>query len=131
MAIEQPKFLDNFKKKAEIYASDKTRASILIRKALHKAEKQKNNLIKIWDDLTNLFRLILAWNDGTYTEIPWKTIVLAIAAMIYFVNPFDVIPDFLSGIGYLDDISIIAFVIKSIHQDLDNFLKWERSLRGS
>ena len=66
MAKEQPKFLDNFKKKAEIYASDKTRASFLVRKALQKANEQKNNLIKIWGDLTNLFRLMLPGH-----QLPW------------------------------------------------------------
>lgn len=56
-----------------------------------------------------------------------QTILWAIAAIIYFVNPFDVIPDFIPVVGYVDDSTVIAFVINSIRKDLDDFLKWERS----
>lgn len=72
-----------------------------------------------------LFRLIRAWVKGEY-QVPWRTIVLAIAAIIYLVNPFDAIPDFIPVFGYVDDAAVIAFVINSIRGDLDEFLEWER-----
>ena len=52
---------------------------------------------------------------------------LAIAAILYFVNPFDVIPDFIPGFGYLDDATVIGFVIASIGSDIRKFRRWERS----
>jgi uncharacterized membrane protein YkvA (DUF1232 family) len=46
-------------------------------------------------------------------------------AIIYFVNPFDLIPDFIPVIGYLDDVAVIALAVASIHNDLDDFRAWE------
>jgi uncharacterized membrane protein YkvA (DUF1232 family) len=59
--------------------------------------------------------------------VPWQTIVLAIAAVVYFVNPFDLIPDLIPVIGYLDDATIVGFVIASIGGDIANFRDWEQS----
>ena len=33
------------------------------------------------------------------------------AALAYFVLPFDAVPDFIPGIGYLDDLSTITFTL--------------------
>jgi len=74
-----------------------------------------------------LFRLVRAWATGRYKSVPLKTVILAIASIIYFVNPFDVIPDFLPGIGYLDDAGVIAWTLKSIYDDLLKFKLWEEA----
>ena len=75
-------------------------------------------------------RLARAWVSGDYPETPWKTIVLVIAAIIYFVNPLDLIPDVLLAFGYLDDATVIAWVLRSIKRDMDRFLDWEKT-RGA
>ena len=42
---------------------------------------------------------------------PRKTKAMMMAALAYFVMPFDVVPDFLAGIGYTDDAAVIAAMI--------------------
>jgi len=69
--------------------------------------------------------LLKAWRRGAYPVVPWRTIILGVAALIYFVDPFDLVPDFIPVVGYLDDATVIAFVIESIRRDLDKFLAWE------
>lgn len=51
------------------------------------------------------------------------------AALLYFVNPFDVIPDFIIGIGYLDDVTIISFVFNSLRKDVQHFAEWDKLTR--
>ena len=82
---------------------------------------------KILDDLVVLVRLVKAWVTGKYSKTPWQTLVLVVATILYFVNPFDVIPDFIPVIGYVDDATMIATGIQSIRGDLKDFTRWERS----
>lgn len=114
------------KKIAKDYASDKNKTAHLIDEALEKAKKNKGMLSEIWDDLMALIRLVKAWVQGKYKDVPWETIIWAIVAIIYFVNPFDLIPDFIPFIGYLDDALVIAWVVRSIKKDLDDFKDWEK-----
>ena len=65
--------------------------------------------------LTALIRLTRAYFSKQYIDVPWQTIVLAIAALIYFVSPIDLIPDFIPVVGYLDDVAVISFVA-AFHQ---------------
>jgi uncharacterized membrane protein YkvA (DUF1232 family) len=65
--------------------------------------------------------MIRAYIEGEYREIPWKSMVIILASLIYFVNPFDLIPDFIPGIGFIDDISIILMVFKSVEEDILKF----------
>lgn len=124
-AVKSPAF-QQAKSKAEEYARDPEKAKKLIDEAMKKAKgKNKGPLGEVWRYLTALIRLTRAYFSKQYTDVPWQTIVLAIAALIYFVSPIDLIPDFIPGVGYLDDVAIISFVVASIKADLDNFLEWE------
>jgi uncharacterized membrane protein YkvA (DUF1232 family) len=42
---------------------------------------------------------------------PAKVKATLFAALAYFVMPFDIIPDFLAGIGYTDDAAVIALAV--------------------
>jgi hypothetical protein len=46
---------------------------------------------------------------------------------LYFLTPIDVIPDFIVGMGYLDDAAVIAWVMNTVKSVLNEFLKWEAS----
>lgn len=126
MAESEPIMFGPARKRAEEYATDEKRVSGLLEDAQRKAERNRDRLGEILDSLQSLFRLITAWMRGRYTVVPWRTIVLSIAAILYFANPLDVIPDFLPMFGFLDDAGVLAFVLQSIRKDLDRFLEWER-----
>ena len=124
-AVKSPEF-QQAKNKAEEYARDPEKAKKLIDDAFAKAKgKNKGPLGEVWRYLTAIIRLARAYFNKQYTDVPWQTIVLAIAALIYFVSPLDLIADFIPVVGYLDDAAIIIFVVNSIKADLDNFLEWE------
>ncbi len=44
-------------------------------------------------------------------ETPLSAKILLVAAVAYFLWPFDLIPDFIPIIGYLDDLIIVPFLI--------------------
>jgi uncharacterized membrane protein YkvA (DUF1232 family) len=124
---EIAKVVEKMKSKAEDYARDPKKAKKLLDDAVKKTKSFEINrgpLAEIWSYLTALFRLLRAYIRGDYRDIPWGSIVMVIVAIIYFVSPIDLIPDFLPG-GFIDDAAVIAFVVAQIKVDLDNFLAWE------
>lgn len=94
--------------------------------ALGKAYAQRLVLYKVFEDFLLLFRFVRAWALREYLDVPTRSIFWAIFAIIYFVSPIDLIPDFLPG-GYIDDIFVIAYVVRKIKVDLDKFSEWEKA----
>ena len=95
-------------------------------KGMKKAGKKEGALKAVWEDLMTFFRLLSAWYKGRYKEIPWNAILLIIAAVLYLLMPLDLIPDVIPVAGFVDDVSVIMWVVLQIHDDLENFRKWEK-----
>ncbi len=119
--------LESAKRKAEDYYHNFGKTAKLLDQAVIKAAQHKNRVQEIWDELNMLIRMIGAWVRGEYRNIPAKTIISGLAALIYFVNPFDIIPDFIAGFGFLDDATVILLVFNSIRKDIDTFAEWYSS----
>jgi len=49
---------------------------------------------------------------------PSKVKATLFAALAYFVMPFDVIPDFLAGIGFTDDAAVVALAISLVAKSI-------------
>jgi uncharacterized membrane protein YkvA (DUF1232 family) len=116
--------------KAEEYIRNPDKAKALIQAAWEKTKRKevdKGPLEEVWETLTLLIRLLQAYIRREYTTIPWGSIVMITAAIIYFVTPVDLVPDFIPVAGYVDDAAVIAFVIKQIRRDLEEFAQWEKS----
>lgn len=73
------------------------------------------------------------WN-GSYREVPYWAISAVALALLYVLNPVDVIPDMLLGIGYLDDATVVAFCLKLVQKELEKYQEWAarktKSTRG-
>ncbi|WP_042463241.1 YkvA family protein [Neobacillus dielmonensis] len=122
------KFEDGYKKyesKASEYMNDKEKANGLLKQAIHKANDKKSKLSEVWDKLQLLFEVFRAWIKGEYKEIPTRSIIMIIAGILYFVSPVDLVPDFIAGLGLVDDAAVIGFVLKSISKDLEKFKSWK------
>ena len=74
-----------------------------------------------------LGRLIKAYALGQYREVPWKTILLIVAAIIYFVNPLDLVPDIIPLSGLTDDFAVLVWVYNTVSNEIEKFLVWEKS----
>jgi len=74
--------------------------------------------------LKTLLDLAQAWASGNYRGVARSNLVLVVGAVVYFLNPFDLVPDFLVGIGLLDDASVIAWVMGAVSSELAKFEAW-------
>jgi|GEM_PF-3368742 len=78
---------------------------------------------RVREDLTTLVELLKAYATGEYRDVPLKSLILGAAGILYFVTPIDVVPDFLLGIGYLDDLTVLTYVIGIIRGEIERFRK--------
>jgi uncharacterized membrane protein YkvA (DUF1232 family) len=85
---------------------------------------------RLWSDLPLLARLLKAWKGGSYRGPSMRTIVSLAAALLYIVSPIDLMPDFIPGIGLIDDAAVLALLLHSIAQDLAAFRVWEQNRDG-
>jgi uncharacterized membrane protein YkvA (DUF1232 family) len=115
--------------RAAQYAKNPDKLRDLSREARRKAESAGRGgpLKDFWESLMALQRLIRAYATGAYRDVPWQSLVLIVAAILYFLMPIDVIPDFVLGLGYLDDAAVIGWVVHTARSVLDDFLRWEAS----
>ena len=66
-------------------------------------------LARFVPDCLVLFRRLLA-----DPRVPGSTKVLLVPAIAYLAFPFDLIPDFIPVIGYLDDAVVLAWALRRI-----------------
>ena len=79
---------------------------------------------KLREDVRLMQALCLAWWRGEYRSISPRALVTVVAGLLYFVSPLDAIPDWLLGVGFLDDIAVLAWVMKAVSDELAAFNAW-------
>lgn len=98
----------------------------LARRAQAKLAEQRGRLGSLRADVPVLLRLVGAYARGEYRRLPWRGLLLAVGALVYFVTPVDLIPDVIVGTGLLDDAAVVAYVLRALRVELDEFEAWER-----
>ncbi|MDT0630573.1 DUF1232 domain-containing protein [Rubrivirga sp. S365] len=112
---------------AEEYADSPSRLRALIRRSQAQLRDNRSRIGSLRADIPRLIRLGSAITRGEYRRLPWRSIAFVAAGLLYFVTPFDLIPDFIVGTGFLDDAVVVAYVMKAIRDDLARFEDWELS----
>lgn len=128
MSIKQgffDKVVKKFQPKAEKLSKDKNKTSQLINKASKKALKNEHSLKSIWGSIQLFIDMLKDWIKGDYKNIPYKTLLMILIGLIYFVSPVDFIPDFILGLGLVDDVAVITFLMRGIRSDLETYQNWK------
>lgn len=117
---------NKYGEKAKTLINDDSKLKNLIEVSIAKIDglDKSVQLEKLWQRLMLLFGLIKDWANGSYPDVPKNTLVIIVISLIYLVNPFDLIPDVLPVVGYIDDIAVFALVIKRVNNDLDIYESW-------
>ena len=88
-------------------------------------KKFRGPLARFVRDFRLLISLVRDYFNGTYREIPWWTIAAVVTALLYILNPVDLIPDFIPGIGLVDDALVFSVCLMAVEQDLEKYRQWK------
>ncbi|HSG96188.1 MAG TPA: YkvA family protein [Afifellaceae bacterium] len=88
-------------------------------------KRQARIRAKFWPTVKKALRTIPFMNEvvAAYfamldSQTPMQARLTLIGALAYFVLPFDLVPDIILGVGFLDDASILAAAIASVRSSI-------------
>lgn len=58
--------------------------------------------------------LVAAYYCALDTRTPTRVRGILLAALAYFVLPLDIIPDFIAGFGFTDDVAVLSAAISAV-----------------
>lgn len=118
------RLLKGLNNSSEKILKDSSRLNKLYKLALKKFDKLGLSEFTL-KNLKTMISMAQDFINGNYRAYNRKNIILIIYGLLYLVNPFDLIPDFLIGIGFLDDIYVMKFIIKKITKEIDRYNAWK------
>ena len=120
------KALNENKEKAKAFLDDDEKMESLFRD-FEKKLKLIPKIGKRASDVAVLLSMLRAYIKKQYTEVSKTTILAAIAGLIYVVNPMDVVPEYILGVGVLDDAAVVGIILQAMHMDLNKYKKWQKA----
>lgn len=92
-----------------------------------------SNLLKRFaKDVKLLIAMIKDYWDGIYREIPWWVIASVVFALLYVLNPIDLIPDIIPVLGLTDDAAVLALCLAMTEKDIHKYQNWKnRNAQGA
>lgn len=113
------------KREAEKVRKDDLKDLLDHQKAVEEKVKGSGHLRRFTTDVRLMFSLIRDYWRGDYRDIPWKSVAAIAGALLYVLNPIDLIPDFIFIIGFLDDAGVVALCLKLVESDLHRYAAWK------
>jgi len=103
------------------------RLPALLLAVARKSGKQGWRFSALKDDLRLLQGLCMAWWRGEYRAISSQALLAVVAALLYFVTPLDALPDWLPLVGFIDDLAVLAWVLRTWSDELAAFRAWREA----
>jgi len=76
------------------------------------------------EDLKLFVSLIKDYRSGAYQKFPFLSGAGIVFALVYIISPVDLIPDYIIGIGQIDDAAILGFCLYLLRKDVRKYKEW-------
>lgn len=124
--VKRSSFFDSARERAASCLRQPHKLRDLVERAAQMSSRRLEPLSELREALAASLRLLRAWSSGRYRGIPTASLLSIVAALIYFVSPVDLVPDFIVSLGLVDDAALLGWVLSSVRGDIDRFVTWER-----
>jgi len=93
--------------------------------AIEEKVRNSGKLKRFSSDIRLMFSMLRDYWKGNYRAVPWKSIAAIAGALVYVLNPLDVIPDLILGFGFIDDAGVVALCLTMVESDLLRYAAWK------
>jgi uncharacterized membrane protein YkvA (DUF1232 family) len=116
-----------FGKQAEALSKQEAKVRVLLSDVGQKLVKASNNskIQQVLEPISIFIRMVKAHFSGAH-KLSNSTLGMVLLALIYFLSPFDFMPDFLGLMGFVDDASVVLAVYAKLKNEVNEFLVWEK-----
>lgn len=116
------KFMGYMEQAKELLKDDSKIEPILL-----KADQKIRMIPKLGSKLAyipDMTLMIRSYMLGEYRDISFAKLTAIVAALLYFVSPLDVIPDFIPVAGIMDDALVASVVVGFCNADIKKYMDW-------
>lgn len=93
---------------------------------IHDEMEEKMSKIKANSNIVTKFlrkaRLLYDMLFDQEYKLEWSTKAIIVSALLYFIVPIDILPDFIPGIGYIDDAFMLVIVYNTLENEIRKFI---------
>jgi len=82
-------------------------------------------LSRVFQNLRLLVPLIKDYWKGNYRDVSIKSIIIFLVALAYIISPIDLIPDYIIGLGQIDDAAILGVSLYFLEKELGIYKEWK------
>jgi len=82
-------------------------------------------LARLFQNLKLLLPLVKDYWKGAYRDVSAKSLIIFAAAILYIISPIDLIPDYIIGLGQIDDLAILSLSLYFLERDLLKYKEWK------
>lgn len=114
-------------KKAQEIAASQDKLKSLLQQVTLKVQQLIDSpaVVAVRKQLDIFIRMLTAHVKGKYKGLSNRSLGLLVLGLLYFALPLDLVPDFIPFVGYVDDLSVLLGIYKSLQADIEQFLFWE------
>ena len=90
-----------------------------------RAEEVRSEHPRLQRHVELAMRLVEDHAEGQCPQIPYYTIALLTVSLLYFIDPLDVIPDWIPGVGSADDALLFELAFHVGRPGIERYCTWK------
>ncbi|MCF0236597.1 MAG: DUF1232 domain-containing protein [Bacteroidaceae bacterium] len=80
-----------------------------------------SSLADVAANLRHATRYVRDVATGGYKGYSLASLLIIVAGLVYLVSPIDAVPDFIVGLGLVDDAAILAYIFRQVNGELAKY----------
>lgn len=126
-------FLDNFILRFYPRSSEKIKEIVesnmlldkLVTAVYNKVDNYIQKRVDVSERIIILTQILHDWRVGAYKTISYKNISISVFVLMYYVSPYDFVPDFIPFIGKKDDDFVLKKGLIYLDEEIKKYKNWK------